>query len=256
MTNHILFVFEGEDTEEKIFESLSKYYFSECSRLHALYGCDVYSLYQKIKQDEFLDLIPLLKENAANREQLTELTRENVSEVYLFFDYDGHSGSASDSKIFELLSLFEEETGDGKLYLSYPMVEAFKHLKEGFDFKDIAVDCRKNIRYKELVNNEGDNCYNNLKKITKEQWATIISSHCKKMNYLVRGEFTLPNRSATQLEVFESQRDNYIIPKGQVAVLSAFPLFIGDYYGYNRPLTCFSGQWINCIILRQKKKDI
>ena len=51
----------------------------------------------------------------------------------MFFDYDGHAPLADDEKIKELLILFNEETSFGKLYISYPMIEALKHINESKD---------------------------------------------------------------------------------------------------------------------------
>jgi len=35
-----------------------------------------------------------------------------------------------------MLELFHDEFEHGKLFISYPMVEAIKHLKDGVNFKD------------------------------------------------------------------------------------------------------------------------
>lgn len=52
------------------------------------------------------------------------------------------------------------------------------------------------------------------------------------MNYLVNGSYSMPQNMVTQSAVFESQYAKYINRKcPMVAVLSAFPIYVLDYYG-------------------------
>ena len=55
------------------------------------------------------------------------MDRESVSQVFLFFDLDIHglaqSIEQSCEQLDELLNFFDNETENGKLFLSYPMVE-------------------------------------------------------------------------------------------------------------------------------------
>lgn len=63
------------------------------------------------------------------------LSREDFSEVYLFFDYDAHQtnlGKAvNEDVIRQMLESFDNETENGKLYISYPMVEALRDYQSG-----------------------------------------------------------------------------------------------------------------------------
>ena len=231
--NHILLVFEGEKTEKQIHGSLTKYFLNESPEtvVYGLYCANIYSLYHTIQKDGDLDLFSLLKENNKNDAQLEDLTKDNVSEIYLFFDYDGHDPSATEEKLAEMLSLFNEETENGKLYISYPMVEAIKHIKGSVDFKDTKVPAKVKIGYKELVDKECDGRYKDLAALSLPQWNNIISEHCKKMNFIVNDSFTLPDRLIIQDEIFSSQVEKYINPSNEVSALSSFPIFIVDYYG-------------------------
>ena len=42
---------------------------------------------------------------------------------------------ADDSKIKEMLQFFDNETENGMLYISYPMVEAIRHYKDMNSFR-------------------------------------------------------------------------------------------------------------------------
>ncbi|MCK5537204.1 MAG: hypothetical protein KAI79_10275, partial [Bacteroidales bacterium] len=96
MSNKILFVFEGLKTEKIIADSFTKCFPDKNFVVHCAYCTTVYNLYNKISKDEDLDTFSLLKEIPSNKEALESYNRNDFAEVYLFFDYDGHTSSASD----------------------------------------------------------------------------------------------------------------------------------------------------------------
>lgn len=100
-------------------------------------GENIYMLWKKLKADDFdTDIIEVLREsNKKIREQLEGLSRDDFSEVFLFFDYDVHQtnlGKADDGDVInQMLESFDNETENGKLYISYPMVEALRDFEAG-----------------------------------------------------------------------------------------------------------------------------
>lgn len=89
-----------------------------------------------------LDLVNLLKEREDNARLLEGYTRDSFAAVYLFFDYDAHATLADDRKIMQMLDFFDNETENGLLYISSPMVEAIRHFKEYDTFIDLTVKCK------------------------------------------------------------------------------------------------------------------
>lgn len=236
MANCILLVFEGAVTEKLVWDNINKHYLCdhESPIICGIYGNEIYSLFHKMKKDPDLDLFLLLKENEANTDLLKDISKDQVSEIYLFFDYDGHAGGASDEKLQSMLSFFNEETENGKLYISYPMVEAVKHISKSAAFNDLRVKCKENIQYKALVRNDVDAIYSSLNKYTSDQWKFIFSEHCKKLNALMLDEYVFPSNYFDQLAVFGKQKEKHIDTENMVAVLSAFPVFLIDYYGCSK----------------------
>ena len=169
-----------------------------------------------------------------NKEILKDFNRDDFAEIYLFFDYDGHSTLASDDKLEEMIEMFNEETDLGKLYISYPMVESIKHYSEGMDFKILKVPAKNNVKYKNLVSEEANKIYLQFSKYTLEIWQLLLRIHLSKMNYIVNDNYTLPETSFSQSEIFINQRKKYIDIDSTVAVLSGFPLFILDYFGISK----------------------
>lgn len=93
-----------------------------------VFSSNIYSLYGKLKDDDgFLDIVEVIKEQHKEDKELQDLDRESVSQVFLFFDLDIHglaqSIEQSCEQLDELLNFFDNETENGKLFLSYPMVE-------------------------------------------------------------------------------------------------------------------------------------
>ena len=232
MSNNILFVFEGERTEEQIVSNMQKFFVNDNTTIKCVYGAEIYQIYKQIVVDEDLDTFNLIKDrNAETKAILSSYNRNDFAEVYMFFDYDGHSTLADDNKLNELLKFFKEETDKGKLYVSYPMVESLKHICDYETFKDLKVACKENIKYKNIV---GDSSIKELRNFTKydlETWKQLVNAHLKKMNYIVNDSFTLPNDIIPQINIFLQQLAKYINVDSTVAVLSAFPIFIHDYYG-------------------------
>jgi len=232
--SYILMVFEGKKTEPLIVENLKKYFLNESDKkiVKVVYGTVIYGLYKQFfpndEQDDDLELFDLLKKDMKIPE-LQDIKIEFVDQIYLFFDYDSHATNARDSKLDKMLNFFDDETGNGKLYVSYPMVEAIQHLKEGVCFQETIEECNK--AYKDLVKKNRDKCFENLSWLKKEHWHRIIHEHSKKANFIVNDDFSFPENIFEQSEIFDNQKSKFIEPHKTVAVLSAFPLFLLDYYG-------------------------
>lgn len=232
MSNKILFVFEGERTEAQIVSNLQKYFVNENTSVQCVYGAEIYQIYKDILGDNDLDTFNLIKDrNEETKKILDNYTRNDFAEIYLFFDYDGHSTLADDNKLKELLEFFEEETNKGKLYVSYPMVEALKHICDYNTFKDLKVECKQNITYKNIVHTTAIKELSRIKSYSTDIWKLLINAHLKKMNYIVIDSYSLPEYLIPQITLFSKQLDKYILVDSTVAVLSAFPIFLFDYYG-------------------------
>jgi hypothetical protein len=52
-----------------------------------------------------------------------------------------------------------------------------------------------------------------------------------KMNFIVYDSFSFPDKIIQQFIIFSMQLEKHIIPNSSVSVLSAFPVFLHDYYG-------------------------
>ena len=79
------------------------------------------------------DIVTVIKKKLESRNEnpiSDELSITDFSEVYLFFDYDFQNKNLEqkelNAQLNEMLEFFSDETDNGKLYVSYPMIESIK----------------------------------------------------------------------------------------------------------------------------------
>lgn len=247
-----LFIFEGARSEDKYVEKLELNFLGEGHAIKCVFDAEIYQLYRAIKQEEGfpIDIVSLLKERTVeNAETLKDFTRDSFAYVYLFFDYDGHSTLADDNKISDMLSFFSDETEEGKLYISYPMVEAIRHFQDFESFQYLTVKCKrancsfikecedkdnclKEPHYKKFSVTDSRPQLANVNSYNNNVWKELIFAHICKANYLVNEIFEFPKSLISQDTIFNNQLKKHISHKcPEVAVLSAFPLYVLDYYG-------------------------
>ena len=122
----------------------------------------------------------------------------------------------------------------GKLFISYPMVESFKHQEKITPFKDLVYYISDNEEYKKHVRKEGITELKQIQNLTAKHWNSVINQNLCKANYLVNDDFSYPTSLIEQNSIFEKQLEKHITPNDEVAVLSGFPLFLNDYYGVKK----------------------
>lgn len=239
MSENILFVFEGEKTERVIAQSMLSFFIQDDEKtvVRTAYKSNIYSLYNQMRKDEFLDIFELIKER---NENLEGFTRDRFSQVYLFFDYDGHDTNADDQIVSEMIDFFNEETEKGKLFISYPMVESLRCIKDINDcneFHALEFEVCNFKGYKEFVHGYSDKNISDFSCYTKEKWSKVISAHLSKSNLIVHGVNTFPESAVLQNDIFDKQKADFLSTKQSVSVLGAFPLMILEYYGVERTLS-------------------
>lgn len=262
----ILFVFEGKD-DKTYFEAIKQLFFPEKSDTFACtYNSNIYSLYTKLKGHDALnemlevDTVSVLKEILLEKgdETLKDIREDEVSEIYLFFDYDFQEDAwtleENNKKLSELLDYFTDETGKGKLYINYPMVESLRYTKElpDNDYRQYTVTRKKcqeerfkhqvhefsfysgNLEYLILTIKPADNETKiQVKKDTAiKNWKYLVTMNTSKLNYICNDKNEVPVKLNNQKELFDSQQEKYLnTEECKVAILNAFPIFLFDYFG-------------------------
>jgi len=230
-----LFIFEGEKAEKLYFRSLeSAFFHGQENRILASFQNDLYELYEQISADDDLDLFELIKElnpSANEKKHLKGLRRDQIGQIYLFFDLEPNDEKFTGENLLNMLGRFDNETEHGKLFISYPMIEAIRDFQdiEEYLVRTVTLSDCVGARYKELSANRGSHAYRDAKKIDKQGWQILIEANLRKANILTTQKDTLAPVS-NQASLALTQLTNGS-PNDPLPVLSAFPIFLADYFG-------------------------
>lgn len=262
----ILFVFEGKKTEPSIVDTMFRLYPELCNddpeKILCSFGTDIHTLYKRIKElGGEVDIVRVLKEERRN-DKTNDIHKieksDDVSHIYLFFDYDFQCTlgnlklnlSTYHQELKEMLAHFNNETDGGKLYISYPMVEALMDdrgkaclcFKASLYFISQEV-CRNSYKsdvaglglFNKLVVQAGKSGKikaNKLKTI-KKIWLGLIKLNLCRAMALCQGQWRLPTSldEVEQKLIYDKQYAYVQGAEPQVCVLSPFPLFILEYFG-------------------------
>lgn len=242
------FVVEGKEREPEIIDNISKNFFKhhnfEIITLPA--EQNIYMLWKKLKEDDFeTDLIEVLRESHEKiKQQLEGFTRDEFSEIFLFFDYDAHQNNLSkwhenekdaSNVIEQMLENFNNETENGKLYISYPMAEALRDYKAGTcgDGESCFISIDDLSNYKNLSAERSVN--HHIRDYAYEDWKDIIEMFVKRASCLFgKNEiFSFEEyREKVDPSMIHSLEQQEIGKKG-IFIISAFPEFILDYFDNN-----------------------
>lgn len=252
----ILFVFEDERLEPKIFKTLEYLYFGGEERIVCSFGNNIYELYRQLSQmDGFGDIVAVMKERYSGKPDnpfVPEVKTSDFSEIYLFFDYDFQNKNLSleqmNIQIEEMLEMFDDETDNGKLYINYPMIEAVRYTKSlpdsDFVTYNITRDKCMQENFKNIVQHFSD--YKSFDFIMldfrkeilpgfaakiKNNWELLKMQHTVKANFLCCGNIDMPvdKDCISQKSIFAAQLSKYA-GRGEIAILAAIPVFLFDYF--------------------------
>lgn len=225
----ILVITEGEKTEPQIYrDHLVKTgllpgdisIFSYKASLH-----DLIRLLEDTENPDFVDFKQSLvekerKKNYADSAEQIKKLQEKYTDTILLFDLDPQDSRYDPAKVISLLEVFNESSDNGKLYLSYPMIEAL------FDDRDsVPFPFKVKGEYKNHVKN--NNLYRNFakNKLTFEHYQDILNKQFAKAE-----KITPYNEKKFHLNLFDKQ--NYIIgDKKKIYVISTALFFLIDYWG-------------------------
>lgn len=193
----LLFITEGEVDEPKFIDKVFSKCYPNIEYDYYAYSTSIHTLSSMLfnengEIDEYLDIKNVLKENEENEYKREKLSNK-YSDIILVFDFDPHSDNPQFKKIKKMMSFFNDSTDNGKLYINYPMMQSYKHIKNYFDsdFKNRKVEVSKCSEYKQLVDKES--VLKDLKKYTYPVIMKIIGFNLKKANYLLNSKYEIPS---------------------------------------------------------------
>lgn len=238
MAKKILFVVEGERAETRILISTFKRALDLSKEDYEVskYKTNIHQLFKNMKSkgyDSFLSYLYSFNKKIFPKDMFTPETA--FSSVYLFFDLDPQDKLFSIDETLEIASFFNDETQNGKLYISYPMVESL------FDFDSFNIknfykkiypisNLSKFYKHDARVNSFLSYKYKtaSFSKIKDSDIYSICILHMKKYCHICGVPFDKSWKiQSSALESFQAQLS--FLTKGFVSVLNCGILLIPDY---------------------------
>ena len=240
MAGRIAIIVEGTKQEVKYFRSLERHFFTRTKLdIVLLSGAEnIYVLWKQLKDDNFeTDIIEVMREkNNAASKKLEGINRSDFQEIYLFYDYDPQQDNVSlpYDIVKEMLETFSNETENGKLYISYPMSEALRDVRQNscVPYTKCMLSMSEITSYKKLTS--ADNVYVHAGAYSFSEWEMILLIYLSRVKCLyglkeIFEIFEHEKELNTPSKLYEIER---VIRArtGKIFVLSAFPEFIVDYF--------------------------
>lgn len=200
---------------------------------------NMYMLWNDVKDEPDIDIISYLKEKSKSIcEVLGEMNSDDFSEIYMFFDLDAQQDNIKCNNKDELidviksmLNTFNNETDKGKLYISYPMCEAYSDYVD-CSCKTFTEQCYQNPFDKGYKNRVGNNNKNAiLTHLNVERMNEIINCYLDRLTCIYDADEKFDYVKAKKFSAFDIfDRQASLLKQELIIVLSAFPEFIVDFY--------------------------
>lgn len=223
----ILVLVEGAKTDIKLMEHLLTVYGIYQTHQLVSYNTNIYTLYNQMFRDsepENVGLLQLLKENEKDEEK-KKLFNEYYSDILLIFDLEPQEPQFSEDKIKRMLNYFVESSDMGKLYLNYPMVEAFYHMKSIPDYEYLSYTATlqelQEHNYKARVASENRNHDYRKFAVDQSECSTVIKQNIDKAwviskikSPMENGNISLPEANdilAAQLKKLNDEKALFVL---------------------------------------------
>lgn len=238
MSKKILVICEGTKKEPEIIQYAQKLDLLPENLQIVSYGTNIYKLYNALEKEsqgypdgwDSLD-IQLSVIHSARTEDEKSVLMDSYTDKLLIFDFDpqdsffrNHRDEAC-RRFQKLMEFFSESTDHGKLYLSYPMIEAFLHVSaveishgyfNAFFERQFSVGELRKSRYKQRVSNEGES---SITSYNRESMIRLIRAHLAKAEQLT---------GCNEQDVISSYSDELAIELLNVEIESVKSRMLGD----------------------------
>lgn len=262
----VLIISEGIKPEDKFFKCIEKHL--EIKDTEFLYfGTTIYQLMDKLQSDElyqqnptFINTFDVLKEihnfGIGNDDLFNTYKQSDFSLIFLFFDFDPQDHKRKykptdyikpydnvKNDLETLLSVFDDSTGCGKLFINYPSSESFQHFIDKDSFLISMHSHVSDPKYKTHVKKELK-LYNNILLNISTYTANTIKLIFE-MN-LIKANFLCNNCEHLPINIDEINQNNILINQfngfslyDTVFILSSIPVFYAELIGLSKLIEKF-----------------
>lgn len=230
----ILVLVEGEKTDVNLMLHLLNVYGISQNHEIVSYNTNIYELYNHMFRDEdpnTIDFLQLLKEHENDPTKKLIFDR-SYSDILLIFDLDPQDPQFSMTKIEEMAAYFVESSDMGKLYLNYPMVEAFYHMRsipdKDYESYTTSLQELQDKAYKARVQRENrDHDYRKFA-ANRDECSIVIRQNIEKACHLARYEPTSDDNIPEGQTILDAEL-TLLSETERVSVLCTCAFYIWDY---------------------------
>lgn len=230
----IFLLVEGAKTDAALMERLLTLYQLDVQYEIVSYCTNIYTLYHEMFEEndpDEIDLLQLLKSREKNPERRA-LFDAAYSDILLVFDLDPQAPDFSPEKIQGMSEYFSESSDMGKLYINYPMVEAFYHMSAipdpAYNDRSAALAELFKGSYKSRVNQENRNHDYRKFAVSRRECSIVIRQNIEKAWWLL-GEGANPVLLPPEQSRILHLQLYLLSAEERISVLSTCPFFIADY---------------------------
>ncbi|QXE20673.1 hypothetical protein [Clostridium sp. 001] len=218
---NILVLVEGAKTDVKVMEKLFNIYQIDAKYKIVSYCTNIYTLYQEMFRDgidglEDMDILQVLKAREKNIEK-KKIFDKRYTDILLIFDLDPQDPQFVPENIKLMQDYFCESSDMGKLYLNYPMIEAFYHLSsipdDEYFSRKVKLKELQDKKYKFRVQQESMG--NDYRKFaaSKDLCNIIILQNLTKAIFLATGKSIIWKDIVINANLIELIDSNFILEK-------------------------------------------
>lgn len=184
--SNILFIVEGSADEGRLLRKING--ILDSKNIYSIYTYkttihEMYDICIELINDKDLSLQLLLKEKTSDASERSVLSKQYKS-IFLIFDFDPHYPKYSSKKLLMMYDFYNESRDFGRLYINYPMMQSYRHMKKMPDVNFIKStaslgDC---LEYKKIVGQESN--YTDLNAYDYQIIMNLVYHHYCKLNYI------------------------------------------------------------------------
>ncbi len=235
---NILFIVEGKNDEPRFIEQLfSKCYPTSNFKIYS-YEANIHMLASHLEKDypdfieDELDILLFLKsyENENN-----EILNFKYTDIFLIFDFEPQHPDLHFETIQKMIRYFNQSDERGKLFINYPMMQSYRHLKSlpDYEFFNAKLNSFDFNRYKEIVSNESFN--NDISTYDYTTFTSLAFHHLAKALFVQNNVLVSPTlldyENIDYVKIFDIQHNNF--KSNYIGIINTCILILIDYKPIN-----------------------
>lgn len=210
-SRNILMLVEGKKTEVKLFQKiLSCFPEIQMNPENILvYNTNIWALNKSLmsvfgeewylaEDIEFIEFLESLDDSIRGKK---------ITDIFLVFDYERQDPLFDEKILEQMLRFFHNSTENGQLYLNYPMIESYKHLKKPFpaqEYLNRKCACGALLNYKSIVNRETS--FMDVRRLEKEDLKQLVIHNLCKASYMIKNFFSIRYKESDHIERYNMNK--------------------------------------------------